>query len=425
MLIELFGRNFGSFRDEFRLSMLATDIDPGNERGVVEVPLEGEEKPLRLLRCAAIYGPNASGKTTVLRAASALGYLITASAGFESDRPLPPFEPFLLDTTTATHPVTLGVRAVIGHRVYEYVIEFTGRHVESESLVELGTDEERTLVKRHGGRVEGAWTSDPQIDLVTRSFRPNALLLSLADRLAPKLAGGIAAELRRLLQYHDFTWTLPPWHGAGSVAQRAYEDAEGFGRWMLGWLKDADVGILDYTAEELPPPPESMQDDESGGGRAGRPKQFALAFLHTGAQGPVRIRYLRESMGTRKLAAIAPFMHDLTSGGQACGYFIDEIAASLHPGLFLAFLRRFNCDTKPESVRGQLIFATHETIMLDGEAKDTVLRRDQVYLTEKDQTGVSRLYSVADFKERNNLNLRRRYLQGRYGAVPAVGRHGD
>ncbi len=80
MLIELFGRNFGSFRDEFHLSMLATDIDPGNPRGIVEVPLEGEDEPLRLLRCAAIYGPNASGKSTVLRAAAALEHLLSSSA---------------------------------------------------------------------------------------------------------------------------------------------------------------------------------------------------------------------------------------------------------------------------------------------------------------------------------------------------------
>ena len=76
-------------------------------------------------------------------------------------------------------------------------------------------------------------------------------------------------------------------------------------------------------------------------------------------------------------------------------------------------------------MRGQLIFATHETALLDAEAKDAVLRRDQVYLTEKDSSGASRLYSVAEFKERNNLNLRRRYLQGRYGALPALGQFGD
>lgn len=136
----------------------------------------------------------------------------------------------------------------------------------------------------------------------------------------------------------------------------------------------------------------------------------------------MRLDYERESMGTRRLVELVPFLHDLTHGPEGQAYFIDEIGASIHPHLLHAFVRRFNCDTEPESVRGQLIFATHETVMLDAEAKDAVLRRDQAYFTEKDHSGASRLYSVAEFRERNNLNLRRRYLQGRYGALPSLGR---
>ncbi|NJL31661.1 MAG: hypothetical protein HC898_08535 [Phycisphaerales bacterium] len=64
MLLELYGQNFGCFRDKFVLSMLATDIDPGSDRGIIEVEVEGEKEPLRLLRAVAIYGANASGKST-------------------------------------------------------------------------------------------------------------------------------------------------------------------------------------------------------------------------------------------------------------------------------------------------------------------------------------------------------------------------
>ena len=135
--------------------------------------------------------------------------------------------------------------------------------------------------------------------------------------------------------------------------------------------------------------------------------------------------YGRESMGTHKMVALAPYIHDLLHGDQPQAYFIDEIGASIHPHLFEGLLRHFNCEIEPESVRGQLIFATHETVMLDAEAKHATLRRDQVYLTEKDSSGASRLYSIAEFNERNNHNLRRRYLHGRYGALPSLGRFGD
>ncbi len=427
MLIEFFGRNFGSFRDEFRLSMLAADIDPGNDRGIVEVPLEGEDEPLRLLRCAAIYGANASGKSTVLQAAGALESLLRSSAETESDRPIAWYSPFLLDRTSFTQPVMLGIRAIIDRRVYEYVIEFDSASFVIESLTELRPNNEIILIERRGNEVHGAWSSDEQFKLLSQSFRSNALLLSLADRLAPKLAGGIAVSLRRMLRRRDLSshqdWVSFPDREA---ARRASKD-EGFGARLLDWLRHADLGVVGYGIET-----ESQEDvfdrvrlesiwayDDPFN------PESKLSLLHSGADEPVKLGFSSESRGTQRLVELAPYIYDLTQGAENRAYFIDEIGASIHPQLLTAVIREFNCETKPESVKGQLIFATHETALLDAEAKDAILRRDQVYFTEKDAAGASRLYSVAEFKERNNLNLRRRYLQGRYGAVPALGRLGD
>ncbi len=420
MLIEFFGQNFESFRDEFRLSMLATDIDPGDERGVVQVQLDAEEEPLRLLRCAAIYGPNASGKSNLLRAASALAYLLAKSAQLASDEPLAPYEPFLLDDRSSQLPVMLGLRAVVDRRVYEYRIEFEQKRFLREELVEVGPDRPIPLFTRHEQNVDGPWTRDPQFGLLAKAFRPNALLLSLADGLTPELAGGIAVGLRRLLEYYNAAYVGSA-YGAQQSARRAAKD-EGFGNWLLRWLRDADIGIVDYEAERMPDEPRRDDVDPEN---ARSSIEFRLSLLHAGSRGPVNVGYFRESMGTRKMVELAPFIHELTRGEEIRAYFVDEIGASLHPHLLEALVRHLNCEVSPESVRGQLIFATQETTLLDAEAKDTTLRRDQVYFTEKDATGVSRLYSLAEFKERNNLNLRRRYLRGRYGALPAIGRLGD
>ena len=92
----------------------------------------------------------------------------------------------------------------------------------------------------------------------------------------------------------------------------------------------------------------------------------------------------------------------------------------MHPVLLQAVIGQFN-RMPAHKAHGQLVFTVHETSLLDAEAKNAVLRRDQIYFTEKDTNGASRLYSLAEFRERNNLNIRRRYLQGRYGALPAVG----
>ena len=154
MLIELYGENFGCFRDKFSLSMLATDIDPGSCRGVVHVDIEGDDEPLRLLRAVAIYGPNASGKSTVLRAANDLRYLLEESARFRSDQPLFAYDPFVLNTSHGTAPVSLGVRGVVDGKVYDYFFRYDSNRIVEESLVRKSTDGETELFKRTGQDVE-------------------------------------------------------------------------------------------------------------------------------------------------------------------------------------------------------------------------------------------------------------------------------
>jgi len=416
MLVELYGRNFRCFRDEFKLSMLATDIDPDDPRGLIEVPLEGEPEPLRLLRCAAIYGPNASGKSTVLTAAWALRYLLRETVNLASDEPLGPFEPFQLDEECASRPVQLGLRAILSGRVYDYAIEFDGDRFLRESLTEIGPKKSVSLFARELQDVAGEWAGDPQFKLLASGFRPNALLLALADRHAPGLAEGIAVGLRDLLEPYDSS--RQPLY-TQSVAERAHADREGFGSWLLEWLRRADLGIVDLDTEEIAPlEPEAPEPSRK------RPRH-RIQFYHRTQADPVPLGSYHESLGTYKMAGLASIVHEITSSETGVGYFVDEIGASLHPHLLQAVIRHVNCDVPMASMRGQLIFATHDALLIDGKASEGILRRDQVYLTEKDADGSCRLFSLAEFKERNNLNLRRRYLQGRYGAIPAIGAFGS
>jgi len=126
-------------------------------------------------------------------------------------------------------------------------------------------------------------------------------------------------------------------------------------------------------------------------------------------------------MGTQSFLELAPIIYSLANCKKPICYFLDEIEQSLHPTLLRGMLDHFNCQMPMDKVHGQLIFSTHETSLIDAEAKNAVFRRDQIYLTDKDASGAARLYSVAEFNERNNLNIKKRYLEGRYGAIPTVG----
>ncbi|MBL8229747.1 MAG: ATP-binding protein [Bryobacterales bacterium] len=120
-----------------------------------------------------------------------------------------------------------------------------------------------------------------------------------------------------------------------------------------------------------------------------------------------------ESDGTRRLLNLLPALHRLRSGSGV--YFIDEIDRSLHPILVRAFLEFFlkNSAGGPS----QIIVTTHESSLLD----QNLLRRDEIWFAEKDHQSATRLYSLLDFKVRNDMELRKHYLQGRFGAVPFIG----
>ena len=125
-----------------------------------------------------------------------------------------------------------------------------------------------------------------------------------------------------------------------------------------------------------------------------------------------------ESNGTLTLFKLAPSVLDaLWTGGVLV---VDELEASLHPLLGLHIVRQFN-DPKLNPKNAQLLFTTHDTNLLGTTLGDPPLRRDQIWLTEKDHDGASRIYPLTDYKPRKAENLERGYLQGRYGAIPFLG----
>jgi hypothetical protein len=126
----------------------------------------------------------------------------------------------------------------------------------------------------------------------------------------------------------------------------------------------------------------------------------------------------QESRGTLTLFRIGPVLVDvLRTGGVLV---VDELEASLHPLLALNIVRRFN-DPVANPRNAQLLFTTHDTHLLGTVLGEPALRRDQIWLTEKDPDGATALYPLTDYKPRKSENLERGYLQGRYGAIPFLG----
>ena len=119
-----------------------------------------------------------------------------------------------------------------------------------------------------------------------------------------------------------------------------------------------------------------------------------------------------ESDGTIRLLDFIPAFQDIIVKERV--YIIDEIERSIHPLLIKELVKKFSLDTK---TKGQLIFTTHESNLLDQE----IFRQDEIWFTEKDKDGCTDLYSLVDFKEHKTIDIRKGYLNGRYGSIPFLG----
>jgi predicted ATPase len=138
-----------------------------------------------------------------------------------------------------------------------------------------------------------------------------------------------------------------------------------------------------------------------------------LLFEHRGEKEKnVEFKIYEESDGTRRLLEYLPVFYNVIKNSPT--FIIDEIERSIHPLIIKELIEKFS---KDESTKGQLIFSTHESNLLDQE----VLRTDEIWFAEKSILGSTKLYSLSDFKEHNTIDIRKGYLNGRYGAIPFLG----
>ena len=189
---------------------------------------------------------------------------------------------------------------------------------------------------------------------------------------------------------------------------------------LLSMLKHAEINIQDYEFEskvvETPsiPLPPGITIDKS---LLGPMKQFRLDTIHKieqndGSLKTYKLSFDHESAGTMLLFAYGPIIMEALEKGRTI--VIDELDNSLHPNLSRYLIGLFN-DKQINKKGAQLIFNSHDVSLLDLD----LFRRDQIYFVEKDNhTGITDLYSLADFSPRKTENIQKGYLQGRYGAIP-------
>ena len=411
MLIEFEVGNYLSFKDPVRLSMVAANpIKEFLEENTFQAGR------YRLLRSAAIYGANASGKSNLLMAFAFMRRFVLGSSKEMQVGERIRVVPFKFDAATENAPSRFEICFLQAGQRYRYGFEADPKAVRKEWLFIADKQREKTLFIRIEDDIEvGSDLAEGKgLEEKTRS---NALFLSVVAQFNGETAGSILGWFRGLGLLHGHRETLYGGYTASLLRDETMRPL------LLDFIRGADVGIEDLTVsiEELNTDkvtalPEKAQDQV----RRQKPRITEVTASHSKYRDGVRegtatTDFFRdESDGTKKLFCIAgPLLESLKTGRVVI---LDELDASLHPLLTKAVVRLFNsASANPKNA--QLIFATHDTNLLNKE----LLRRDQIWFTEKTQHGATDLYSLAEMKVRNDASFEKNYIAGRYGAIPFLG----
>ncbi len=417
MLLDFSVANYRSIQGRQTLSMAASSYFKEME-ALNTFEAGTTEKLPRFLRSAVLYGPNASGKSTLIQALKFMRDQVLNSqkesqAGDEVDT-----VPFKLSAASRMADSEFEIAFVEQGVRYEYGFTCNRQRFVEEWLfayplgrpqkwfhrvydVEAEKDVYKFSSSFEGERKRQDWKAQT---------RPNALFLSTAIQLNNAQLKPAFDWFKQRLRVVDSAKGL----SSGYTVKRCKDDADKVK--IIEFMNSADLSIADISLKTAIFSPESLPKNLPEQVRKEFSRQMdgkeitSVKFIHsdTETHGPIEFDEDEESDGTRALFAFAGPWLDVTENERVL--VVDELDTSLHP-LVVQHLVKLLHRT---GTKAQLIFTTHDTTLLSQK----LLRRDQVWFMEKDASRATRLYPLSDFSPRENEAVERGYLNGRYGGIP-------
>lgn len=444
MIVSFSVSNFRSFSSEQTISLVASNrLGRDHEDHACTIPSSKE----KVLKTAVLYGANGAGKSNLFKA---LRYLKTVALKPRKKNGGMEREKFCFGVGV-DEPSVFDLQFIANSKLYRYGVKVDDHRIIEEWLLEIIGSKQKTLYERitdeQGNvRVESGnreFTTGKLRALFTVGGPQNQSFLATIQ--ATLVSSDYGSELSEVINWFDDNLTfIGPDTSFGSLGHLLASDSD-FLTFAGDFLRSASTGV-----SHLQPQKTEISEEEL---RNLLPKKFVSKLLEDIVEDKDGIAVIsleqgnellierseenhfyrisiqaahehqlgkvipldlgEESDGTRRLLNLLPALHFLQTGNAV--FFIDEIDRSMHPILAKQFLEFFlkSC----QGGRHQIIITTHESNLLDLD----MLRRDEIWFAEKDQTGASHLYSLADFNVRTDQDIRKRYLQGRYGAIPFLG----
>lgn len=383
-------------------------------------------KAEKILRSMVIYGANSSGKSNLIKAMERMREVVLSSVRLNDSDELE-YSPFLLSIETDSLPTFFEIIFWKESIRYRYGFEYNLRQIENEWLFAGKSEKsEKTLFIRtiEGIAVDAKYKEGVGIESKTNN---NRLFVSLVAQLG----GPISKQILEFFKNYNVLSRLDHNDYKGFTTRMLHKNLNGceeslelYQKLKLGF-QDIKAIESDFNLSEIP---ENLTDElriKLVKDLTGK-RNISLKTVHNkyDKQGEIVDFVLfdklkNESEGTNKIIDLSGPIFDTLKFGKAL--IIDELDAKLHPLITMRIVELFNSPIS-NTKNAQLIFATHDTNLLGEE----LFRRDQIWFTEKDEHEQTELYSLYDFnlpdgsKVRNDSNLEKNYIRGRYGAIPFI-----
>ncbi|QIA87677.1 ATP-binding protein [Lactobacillus johnsonii] len=412
MLIEFTVKNYASFKDETTLSS-----ETGSRLRKLKETNTFSYKNPALLKSLLLFGPNGSGKSQLINALSTMENLVTRPTRTVTDKL--PYHPFLFSKDSKHADTVFKVKIELHNKIYEYSFSYNQDKISYEALILTENNKKRTIFYRNES---GVRTSNKLLEESVPKLRDNSLFLYLAQSEnhpeSSEVYKWFAQDL--ILLGNGYSLMIPDEYL--ELMNNEYLKKE-----MISFLSFADFNISDIKIREIPNPVyeqifKLLRHDLVENLNVDSIKNHKeLYTIHKIYDDDEVIDYgelplSNESVGTQRLFYIVLAMMLAQINGNRKTIVIDEFDDSLHVELASALVKIFNSKEN----MNQFIVTTHDVQLLD-----SALRIDQIYLLDKDFHGISNLKSIFDFEDarnkgRRDISFAKRYLQGKFGAVPVI-----
>lgn len=439
MLIRFAIKNLFSFKEETEFNLLPGRVKRLNHH-------KYERNGIEILKLTALYGANGSGKSNLIRSISLLKMMLlngTIPSALNNQK-------FKLSKFALDEPVELAIEFFADNSIYYYSISIDNGIIIDETFSSNGNNQEDVLIfhrKYENDKTSISFSKEfEEVSenqtlkkvIETDLLKPYQPLFTLLNSISNNAFIDIKAA------YNWFKVGLTviyPSSKPNSLAHLIDSKVE-FKEFANDLMCSFNTGIASLkvevkSIEEFFGEDNQTDIDEIKSDLKNNPEKIILRtikieneeivivndngkivakrlfFEHKGEKNEnVEFKLNEESDGTRRLLEYLLVWNNVINYTPT--FIIDEIERSIHPLIIKELIEKFS---KDESTQGQLIFSTHESNLLDQE----FLRTDEIWFAEKNLLGSTKLYSLSDFKEHNTIDIRKGYLNGRYGAIPFLG----